>query len=75
MWISVMNRRQEVIDYVVNKYGDDRVAQIITFGTMAARGALRDVGRALDMPYNLVDRVAKEIPIHPRHEYHHRRCY
>ena len=58
-------RRQEVIDYVVNKYGGDRVAQIITFGTMAARGALRDVGRALDMPYNLVDRVAKEIPIHP----------
>jgi DNA polymerase III, alpha subunit len=58
-------RRQEVIDYVVNKYGEDRVAQIITFGTMAARGALRDVGRALDMPYSLVDRVAKEIPIHP----------
>ncbi|KNZ42888.1 DNA polymerase III subunit alpha [Acetobacterium bakii] len=58
-------RRQEVIDYVVNKYGDDRVAQIITFGTMAARGAIRDVGRALDMPYNAVDRVAKEIPIHP----------
>ncbi|MDP2843206.1 MAG: DNA polymerase III subunit alpha, partial [Acetobacterium sp.] len=58
-------RRQEVIDYVVNKYGEDRVAQIITFGTMAARGALRDVGRALDMPYNLVDRVAKEIPMHP----------
>lgn len=58
-------RRQEVIDYVVDKYGEDRVAQIITFGTMAARGALRDVGRALDMPYNVVDRVAKEIPIHP----------
>ncbi len=58
-------RRQEVIDYVVAKYGEDRVAQIITFGTMAARGALRDVGRALDMPYSLVDRVAKEIPIHP----------
>jgi DNA polymerase-3 subunit alpha len=58
-------RRQEVIDYVVHKYGADRVAQIITFGTMAARGALRDVGRALDMPYSAVDRVAKEIPIHP----------
>ena len=58
-------RRQEVIDYVVHKYGEERVAQIITFGTMAARGALRDVGRALDMPYNAVDRVAKEIPIHP----------
>jgi DNA polymerase-3 subunit alpha len=58
-------RRQEVIDYVVRKYGEDRVAQIITFGTMAARGALRDVGRALDMPYSMVDRVAKEIPMHP----------
>jgi len=57
-------RRQEVIDYVVNKYGENRVAQIITFGTMAARGAIRDVGRALDMPYNAVDRVAKEIPFH-----------
>lgn len=58
-------RRQEVIDYVVEKYGEERVAQIITFGTMAARGAIRDVGRALDMPYSAVDRVAKEIPIHP----------
>ncbi len=57
-------RRQEVIDYVIRKYGDDRVAQIITFGTMAARGAVRDVGRALDMPYAAVDKVAKEIPIH-----------
>lgn len=58
-------RRQEVIDYVIRKYGEDRVAQIITFGTMAARGAVRDVGRALDMPYSAVDKVAKEIPIHP----------
>ncbi|MDO4289351.1 MAG: DNA polymerase III subunit alpha [Eubacterium sp.] len=58
-------RRQEVIDYVIRKYGDDHVAQIITFGTMAARGAVRDVGRALDMPYNAVDKVAKEIPMHP----------
>lgn len=60
-------RRQEVIDYVIRKYGKDRVAQIITFGTMAARGAVRDVGRALDMPYSAVDKVAKEIPIHPGH--------
>lgn len=44
-------RRQEVIDYVVRKYGADHVAQIITFGTMAARGAIRDVGRAMAMPY------------------------
>lgn len=55
-------RRQEVIDYVVRKYGDDRVAQIITFGTMAARGAIRDVGRALNLPYADVDRIAKAIP-------------
>lgn len=55
-------RRQEVIDYVVSKYGEDRVAQIITFGTMAARGAIRDVGRALDIPYNEVDVIAKMIP-------------
>jgi len=56
-------RRQEVIDYVVRKYGEDRVAQIITFGTMAARGAIRDVGRALDIAYNEVDIVAKMIPM------------
>lgn len=55
-------RRAEVIDYVVKKYGKDRVAQIITFGTMAARAAIRDVGRALDMPYADVDAVAKMIP-------------
>ena len=55
-------RRQEVIDYVVQKYGKDRVAQIITFGTMAARAAIRDVGRALDIPYNDVDQIAKMIP-------------
>ena len=58
-------RRQEVIDYVVKKYGEDRVAQIITFGTMAARAAVRDVGRALAIPYNEVDRVAKMIPMVP----------
>ncbi|MCH5272056.1 MAG: DNA polymerase III subunit alpha [Lachnospiraceae bacterium] len=55
-------RRQEVIDYVVRKYGKDRVVQIVTFGTMAARLAIRDVGRALDMPYAKVDSVAKQIP-------------
>jgi len=55
-------RRQEVIDYVVHKYGEDRVAQIITFGTMAARAAIRDVGRALDIPYGEVDQIAKMIP-------------
>lgn len=58
-------RRQEVIDYVIRKYGSDHVAQIITFGTMAARGAVRDVGRALNMTYSAVDKVAKEIPMHP----------
>jgi len=58
-------RRQEVIDYVVRKYGEDHVAQIITFGTMAARGAVRDVGRALGIPYNEVDKVAKLIPMMP----------
>ncbi|AUG58072.1 DNA polymerase III subunit alpha [Acetivibrio saccincola] len=55
-------RRQEVIDYVVKKYGEDRVAQIITFGTMAARAVIRDVGRALDIPYGDVDKIAKMIP-------------
>ena len=56
-------RRQEVIDYVIEKYGKERVAQIITFGTMAARAAIRDVGRALDMPYAQVDIIAKNIPM------------
>ncbi|MGE4283624.1 MAG: DNA polymerase III subunit alpha [Clostridia bacterium] len=55
-------RRQEVIDYVISKYGKDRVAQIITFGTMAARAAIRDVGRALNVPYADVDAIAKQIP-------------
>lgn len=55
-------RRQEVIDYVVRKYGKDRVVQIVTFGTMAARNAIRDVGRVLDMPYAQVDIIAKMIP-------------
>ena len=56
-------RRQEVIDYVIRKYGDDHVAQIVTFGTMAARAAIRDVGRVLDMPYQTVDAVAKLVPM------------
>ncbi|MCI9135402.1 MAG: DNA polymerase III subunit alpha [Lachnospiraceae bacterium] len=55
-------RRQEVIDYVAEKYGKDRVVQIVTFGTMAARGVLRDVGRVMDMPYALVDTIAKMVP-------------
>ncbi|HQD50777.1 MAG TPA: DNA polymerase III subunit alpha, partial [Defluviitaleaceae bacterium] len=55
-------RRQEVIDYVIRKYGEDRVAQIITFGTMSARAVIRDVGRAINMPYAEVDKVAKMIP-------------
>ncbi len=56
-------RRQEVIEYVVQKYGGDHVAQIITFGTFAARGAIRDVGRVFGMPYGDVDRVAKAVPM------------
>ena len=55
-------RRGEVIDYVVRKYGEDRVAQIVTFGTMAARAAIRDVGRVMGMPYAAVDEVAKLVP-------------
>ena len=55
-------RRQEVIDYVVRKYGKDCVAQIVTFGTMAARGVIRDVGRVMDLPYALCDSIAKMIP-------------
>ena len=55
-------RRQEVIDYVVRKYGKEKVVQIVTFGTMKARAVLRDVGRVLDMPYAMVDAVAKAVP-------------
>lgn len=55
-------RRSEVLEYVVQKYGTDRVAQIITFGTLAARAAVRDVGRVMGIPYNEVDQVAKSIP-------------
>lgn len=56
-------RREEVIEYVKEKYGKNRVAQIITFGTMAARGSIRDVGRALNLPYGEVDFIAKKIPM------------
>ena len=56
------NRREEVIDYVKSKYGDDKVAQIVTFGTLAPRAAVRDVGRAIGLPYGKVDTVAKLIP-------------
>ena len=58
-------RRQEVIDYVVEKYGKDRVVQIVTFGTMAARGVIRDVGRVMDLPYAQCDSIAKMIPTEP----------
>lgn len=55
--------RQQVIDYVTQKYGEDRVVQIVTFGTMAARGAIRDMGRVLNIPYGEVDFIAKQIPM------------
>lgn len=55
-------RRGEVIDYVIEKYGADHVAQIVTFGTLAARAAIRDVGRAMGIPYNIVDNVSKQVP-------------
>ena len=60
-------RRGEVIDYVTQKYGADHVAQIVTFGTMAARGAIRDVGRVLNFSYNETDVVAKQVPTMPLH--------
>ncbi len=60
-----MHRRNEVIDYVTDKYGRDNVSQIITFGTMAARGAIRDVGRGLNIPYGEVDRLARLVPSVP----------
>lgn len=61
-----MDRRGEVIDYVTGKYGKDHVAQIITFGTMQARAAIRDVGRAMNIPYAEVDKVAKLVPFVPK---------
>ena len=60
------DRRAEMLEYTVNKYGQDKVAQIITFGTLGARAALRDVGRVMDIPLSEVDRVAKLDPEHPR---------
>ena len=57
-----IRRRQEVIDYVSRKYGEDHVAQIVTFGTMKAKAAIRDVGRVLNMPYAEVDNIAKQVP-------------
>ena len=54
--------RQKVIDYVIKRYGADHVAQIITFGTMAARNSIRDTARAMGLPYNVADKVAKQIP-------------
>ena len=56
------DRRQEVIDYVVRKYGKDQVAQIVTFGTLQARGVIRDVGRVMDLPYAFVDSISKMVP-------------
>ena len=55
-------RRQEVIDYVGRKYGNDKVVQIVTFGTLAAKGVIRDVGRVMDLPYAFVDSIAKMVP-------------
>ena len=62
-----MERRGEVINYVVDKYGKDHVAQIITFGTLGAKAAIRDVGRVLEIPYAEVDRVAKLVPESAQH--------
>lgn len=61
-----IRRRQDVIDYVTEKYGADRVSQIVTFGTLKARAAIRDVGRALSFPYAEVDQIAKEVPFDPK---------
>ena len=62
-----MRRRGEVIEYVTEKYGRTNVAQIITFGTMAAKAAIKDVGRAMDLPYGEVDRIAKLVPDPAQH--------
>ena len=58
-----MDRREEVIRYVQEKYGYDRVGQIITFGALLSKAAIRDIGRVLQMPYGQVDRLAKMIPV------------
>ena len=55
-------RRQEVIDYVFEKYGPEKVVQIITFGTMAAKGVIRDVARVMDLPYSFADALSKAVP-------------
>ena len=59
------DRRDEVINYIKNRYGHEKVAQIITFGSLQARAAIRDVGRVLEMPYSQVDQIAKLIPATP----------
>ena len=61
-----IRRRQEVIDYVSRKYGEDHVVQIVTFGTMKAKAAIRDVGRVLNLPYAEVDNIAKQVPFDPK---------
>ena len=61
-WTLHQKRRQKVIDYVIEKYGKECVCQIITFGTMAARAVIKDVGRVMDLPYAMVDNIAKMIP-------------
>ena len=66
------DRRDEVIRYVQEQYGRDQVAQIITFGTLQARGVLRDVGRVLQMPYGQVDKLCKLVPQNPRQSGHAR---
>ena len=58
----ISSKRQEVIDYVSRKYGSEKVVQIVTFGTLAAKGVIKDVGRALDLPYTYTDRISKMIP-------------
>src|SRR5205085_11667915 len=62
------DRRDEVIRYVQERYGGNQVAQIITFGTLQARGVLRDVGRVLEMPYGQVDKLCKLVPQNPDHQ-------
>src|SRR5699024_8303629 len=60
-----MDGRDRVIDYVAHRYGQEKVSQIITYGTMAARAVVRDVGRVLGHPYGFVDRIAKQVPFAP----------
>ena len=60
-----VNNRQKVIDHIVEIYGEDKVSQIITYGSMTARAVIRDVGRVLGLPYGFVDKIAKQIPFVP----------